>query len=454
MEDPQRWDVAVFRYPLSTLVNYVKRLVGMPGESVSIIHGDIYVAPKHESSFTIARKRPELQEAIFRKNPVIPLEATEDFRVSTFKDWWELQNANRFIDQEAGVLHLDAGKAPLIVRSKLRITSERRDPNAADRSGRVDAQQPHPVGDLKFLVEIAPESGAGALVLEIRDCTQPTQPIRLTLAVEGGAPKTSLKHGSQEIADQKLAATHLPVGEESTVALINVDDQIRVELNGETIFSWDYVQSTERPRLGNSQVSFGLTRGKATFDRIALYRDLFYTLYPGTPQAPFRIPDGHYFFLGDNSPNSLDARGWRVVGIRLRENGRIVLGDMEAVSDELSSQRRSSNPWLEGDEPHFIDIRGNHWNLAGRAFDILDLKAFQNPGDVGLLELHGTLLENPGRDELAYADIQLPELRKILAHQQAPFQDFSRLIHYVPRADVVGRAFFVFWPPQRVGIIR
>ena len=41
--DPERWDVVVFRYPEEPEVSYIKRLVGLPGETIRIYHGDIYV---------------------------------------------------------------------------------------------------------------------------------------------------------------------------------------------------------------------------------------------------------------------------------------------------------------------------------------------------------------------------------------------------------------------------
>jgi len=34
--EPDRWDVVVFRYPEDAKVNYIKRLVGLPGETVSL----------------------------------------------------------------------------------------------------------------------------------------------------------------------------------------------------------------------------------------------------------------------------------------------------------------------------------------------------------------------------------------------------------------------------------
>src|SRR5262249_15034573 len=40
--DPKRWDVVVFRYPGEAETYYIKRLVGLPNETVRIRHGDIY----------------------------------------------------------------------------------------------------------------------------------------------------------------------------------------------------------------------------------------------------------------------------------------------------------------------------------------------------------------------------------------------------------------------------
>jgi len=42
---PKRWDVTVFKDPHNGTVNYIKRMVGKPGEFVEIIHGDVYAAP-------------------------------------------------------------------------------------------------------------------------------------------------------------------------------------------------------------------------------------------------------------------------------------------------------------------------------------------------------------------------------------------------------------------------
>jgi len=41
--DPQRWSVVVFKDPQGNNQNYIKRLAGLPGEVVRIIHGDVFV---------------------------------------------------------------------------------------------------------------------------------------------------------------------------------------------------------------------------------------------------------------------------------------------------------------------------------------------------------------------------------------------------------------------------
>ena len=43
--DPKRWDVIVFKFPGNPKQNYIKRLVGLPNETLTIHHGDVYARP-------------------------------------------------------------------------------------------------------------------------------------------------------------------------------------------------------------------------------------------------------------------------------------------------------------------------------------------------------------------------------------------------------------------------
>jgi signal peptidase I len=52
---PDRWDVVVFKYPEDAKTNYIKRLVGLPGENVFISGGDIWTS-RGDADPTVARK--------------------------------------------------------------------------------------------------------------------------------------------------------------------------------------------------------------------------------------------------------------------------------------------------------------------------------------------------------------------------------------------------------------
>ena len=42
-DDPKRYDVVIFRYPVDETQNYIKRVIGLPGEKVEIREGKIYI---------------------------------------------------------------------------------------------------------------------------------------------------------------------------------------------------------------------------------------------------------------------------------------------------------------------------------------------------------------------------------------------------------------------------
>ncbi len=56
--EPRRWDVAVFHYPMNATQDFIKRVAGLPNETLRIQYGDVWTKPKGASEFSIARKPP------------------------------------------------------------------------------------------------------------------------------------------------------------------------------------------------------------------------------------------------------------------------------------------------------------------------------------------------------------------------------------------------------------
>ncbi|MFO0818799.1 MAG: signal peptidase I [Pirellulales bacterium] len=80
LQEPTRWDVIVFKYPNNAKQNYIKRLVGLPGETVRVHHGDVYLRRDGENEFRIARKPPHKLAAMLQvvdDNRYIPQQLAE-----------------------------------------------------------------------------------------------------------------------------------------------------------------------------------------------------------------------------------------------------------------------------------------------------------------------------------------------------------------------------------------
>ena len=43
IKDPERFDIIIFKYPDDESVDYLKRIIGLPGETVEIISGKVYI---------------------------------------------------------------------------------------------------------------------------------------------------------------------------------------------------------------------------------------------------------------------------------------------------------------------------------------------------------------------------------------------------------------------------
>ncbi|MCX6786998.1 MAG: signal peptidase I [Candidatus Kaiserbacteria bacterium] len=71
---PARGDVVVFRYPDNPSIFYIKRIIGLPGETVSINHGAITVTTVSGKNLTLIEPYIVNEDATYTKNVSLNLE--------------------------------------------------------------------------------------------------------------------------------------------------------------------------------------------------------------------------------------------------------------------------------------------------------------------------------------------------------------------------------------------
>ena len=112
--DPQRWDVFVFRFPGNAKMNYIKRLVGLPNETLKIENGDLYRRPfdvqnptKHDQDpFQIIRKPPDKVRAMLQT-----VYDNDYFQPTMHKNGWPKRWQAGSTDDRSGWQEIDDGKS-------------------------------------------------------------------------------------------------------------------------------------------------------------------------------------------------------------------------------------------------------------------------------------------------------------------------------------------------------
>ncbi len=68
--DPERWDVVVFKFPGNGEMNYIKRLVGLPNETLQLSQGDLFVRDDEQGEATFAIERKPAHKVRVMLQPV------------------------------------------------------------------------------------------------------------------------------------------------------------------------------------------------------------------------------------------------------------------------------------------------------------------------------------------------------------------------------------------------
>ncbi len=336
---PRRWDVVVFKNPNEPDINFIKRLIGLPGETIEIIDGDVFVKGKDDDALHAARKTPHAQNALwfpYYDHDYPPQESSTDWaaRHKHMRPRWSAYHPRWVTHGDQGGWAGLETRAPRFDGAELSrreiqfVTRVGNDPPP----GRVldvygynsTGIEYHDVTDVRLSTDVDLLTGDGYVELSI---SKYYHFFYARLYADGRVTLERRNHDSPEKQEWGATRVTLPA-HPVRFALGHADYHVTVEIDGKTVLESSPEQYGVLPEVArkNSRVRIPPTiriaaeRVEASLACLLIERDVYYTsgnmrdrgTSPGTGTQghPITLNDDVYFMCGDNSPGSHDSRAW------------------------------------------------------------------------------------------------------------------------------------------------
>lgn len=297
---PGRFDIFVFDGWGAERKNYVKRCVGLPGDTLRLREGDVYVDGE------LIRKTGDVYEAL-----LFPLYGWEDIRSRARTDHPDDPEAahDQVFDEQmdlwenvAGKWLLDIGRGyhadvpasgeQAVLRWRDTIHDDLYDPETGDVEGGA-----YTCPDVRLTTQVELDDADAEVVLRLTRAAAAYD----ARVVAGRAELIAEGTVVASVDDPAIAA-----GRPVRVRFANVDRVLRLDVGDHELVH--ELPQPEFPKRSapHAQVDVRVRGGPAWIRPVALERDVFYT--PDYDDDEVALGPDDFFMLGDNSGNSQDSR--------------------------------------------------------------------------------------------------------------------------------------------------
>jgi signal peptidase I len=371
---PRRWEIAMFRNPGQPTENYVKRILGLPGETIQIRDGDVYINGEIQRK-TLDQQR-QMRIAVFDNDyqpSVTDRTWHPRWRARTEQSPWRVDDGNfeirlketsgtisdpsNWIDYQHWIrqgglrtttvplaqwpseadppnpffsnVTYDATKKQLVCRGAMPLAA--RDHLSGLSQDFAFQQAVNLLFERSHRAPITDGYGYNPSIGEtpVRDLM-----LELQLTFSGGIGEFTVRMSDgREIMDCRLDFSRkmiqlyssqqtTPIFEQplpqslftgtAKLEMSLMDRQCLVAVDGVLIGQpWTYPAESSPSPLPQQPVQFGAAGINLRVSGIKLFRDVHYLSKSNeAAYLPYQLGDDEYFALGDNSPISEDSRVW------------------------------------------------------------------------------------------------------------------------------------------------